>query len=124
MHIHMILEVLRAIPSRPQCRQEGARNVLRPAATSVLRCARSARRSRSTRTSKSPRAWAALSTPKVYFRPDTGKSTASSHDPVDACTPPLVTPRNHMLLIRRCYAVGSVTDGGPNVLGNRLQIRR
>jgi hypothetical protein len=35
---------------------------------------------------------------------------------VDACTPALVTPRNHMLLYRRCYAVGSVTDGGSNVL--------
>src|SRR5262245_1821180 len=36
---------------------------------------------------------------------------------VDACRPALVTPRNHMLLYERCYAVGSVTDGGPNVLG-------
>jgi hypothetical protein len=43
---------------------------------------------------------------------------------VDACRPALVTPRNHMLLYERCYAVGSVTDGGPNVLGSRLQILR
>src|SRR6516225_417842 len=44
--------------------------------------------------------------------------------PVDACTPALATHRNHMLLYKRCYTVGSVTDGGPNVLGNRLQILR
>jgi hypothetical protein len=43
---------------------------------------------------------------------------------VDACTPALVSPRNHMLSYRCCYAVGSVTDGGSNVLGNRLQIFR
>src|SRR6516164_2602233 len=52
---------------------------IRPAATSAPRCTRSARRSRSASTSKSPRAWAALTTPKVYFRPGTGKSTASPH---------------------------------------------
>jgi putative tryptophan/tyrosine transport system substrate-binding protein len=32
--------------------------------------------------------------------------------------------RNHMLSYRCCYAVGSVADGGSNVLGNRLQILR
>jgi hypothetical protein len=36
----------------------------------------------------------------------------------------LATPRNNMVPCRRCYAVGSVTDGGPNVLGNRLQMKK
>ena len=46
----------------------------RPAATSAPRCTRSARRSRSASTWKSPRACAALTTPNVYFCPGTGRS--------------------------------------------------
>src|SRR5437870_11201864 len=44
----------------------------------LLRWTRNARRPRSARTAKSPQAWAALTTPKVYFCPGIGKSLASS----------------------------------------------
>ena len=56
-----------------------------------------------------------------------GLRSACEPDPriaLDACSPALATPRNHMLCYERCYAVGSVTDGGSNVLGSRLQILR
>src|SRR5207245_10714469 len=53
-------------------------SVCRPRFTSAPRCARNARRLRSASTSKSPRACAAFTTPKVYFWPGTGRSFASS----------------------------------------------
>ena len=50
----------------------------KPASTSPTRCTRSARRPRSARTWKSPRACAAFTTPNVYFWPGTARSAASS----------------------------------------------
>ena len=50
----------------------------RPASRSPEIWTRKARRPRSASTSKSPRACAALTTPKVYFWPGTGRSSASS----------------------------------------------
>src|SRR6202158_4038707 len=51
----------------------------KPSLTSLPKCTRNARRPRSARTWKSPRACAALTTPKVYFAPGTCTSLALSH---------------------------------------------
>ena len=59
------------------CRTASLR-VVNPAATCEPRCTRRTRRSRSASTSKSPRASAALTTPKVYFWSGTWRSAASS----------------------------------------------
>ena len=53
--------------------RNAAANVARPAFKSLPRWTRNARRPRSASTWKSPRAWAALTMPKVYFCPGTGK---------------------------------------------------
>ena len=54
-------------------------NAASPSPTLPRMCTRSARRPRSCRTWKSPRACAAFTTPNVYFWPGTSRSAGSSH---------------------------------------------